>query len=109
METDPVSETFSVEYQLMDKVQKLCNPEYYTPSSDPFRIDLYSVVGGYQHFGGIYCLCLQGEISRTGICKQFAGKVVTQVHRKGERGWRLVQANRNGEQEFPEQKSAFIN
>jgi hypothetical protein len=81
-----VSETFSVDYQLMDKLQKLCNPEYYTPSSELFRTDLYSVVGGYQHFGQTYCLHLQDQMCRTGICKQFAGKVVTQVRRRGRQG-----------------------
>jgi hypothetical protein len=39
MEADPVSEMlYSLEYQMVDKVQKLGNPERYTPLSEPFRI-----------------------------------------------------------------------
>jgi hypothetical protein len=43
-ETDPVSETLRflfVEIRMMDKVQKLCSNECYTPSSEPFRMYLY--------------------------------------------------------------------
>jgi hypothetical protein len=29
-----------LEYQTMNKAQKLSNPEYYAPSSEPFRIEM---------------------------------------------------------------------
>jgi hypothetical protein len=40
--TDPVFETLCVflEYQTMEKVQKLSNPDCNTPSSEPFKINL---------------------------------------------------------------------
>jgi hypothetical protein len=39
-ETDPVSETScSLEYQTMEKSKKPSNSVYYTPSSEPFRIN----------------------------------------------------------------------
>jgi hypothetical protein len=39
LETDPVSETScSLEYLMMEKVQKPSNSVCYTPSSEPFRI-----------------------------------------------------------------------
>jgi hypothetical protein len=43
-ETDPVSETLwflFVEIRTMDKVQKLNSNECYTPSSEPFRMNLF--------------------------------------------------------------------
>jgi hypothetical protein len=39
METGSVSKTlYSLKYRTIDTVQKLSNSEYYTPSSQPFRI-----------------------------------------------------------------------
>jgi hypothetical protein len=37
-ESDPVSETYSLENRTMDKVQNLSNPRRYTPLSEPFKI-----------------------------------------------------------------------
>jgi hypothetical protein len=39
----------------MDKVQKLSNPEYYTPSSEPFRIFCIIYITNFNVYEGHDC------------------------------------------------------
>jgi hypothetical protein len=41
----PVSETCLKKYWVMDRVQKLNNPNCNTPSTEPYRIELYNRYG----------------------------------------------------------------
>jgi hypothetical protein len=63
-ETDHVAETScSLEYRTIDRIQKLSNAECYTPSSEPFRIDMRitvfrdvksrNLLDLYRSFGGM--------------------------------------------------------